>query len=458
VARRDDFRHVRPICRLWHGIVLTLLALAIVLSNRLAWRNPIRHGSCGVLQPSEECVAIARTLGDALQFYVVYDDADGFEDAEALRTALEVFLENTAVAMARGGVSFSYSFQHRVRNGSHLRRWFAPLPISGGFFLRVGDRIHGLSTPSCYVLRNGEVRGFSFGTALLAALRSLANPNPPIILFSSGHGERSPDQWRLGTGLARLALWIGQQGWRTRCVDGQQLEDISASNSLLLIVDPRTPFSPAEQVALQRFLGERNGRILLILTPESRSGLDDLLFQWNVLVDEDFLEKTAADWGDGVAVRRFASMDFLRPLLDYQLPVQFESVRQVREDIGGAGRVRVTPFLEVANGAGRPPLPIAVLATSAPADGLPIHLPSGELAVVGGDFLSNQYFSLLGNQLLFQQLANHFLEIATPATAAQPDEFRLNLSRAQLWQVGRTLLLGPILLLVPAILIWPRRR
>jgi hypothetical protein len=455
MARRDDFRHVRRRRRLFRWTVLLSFSLALVLANRLAWLHPRRLGGSGTLQPPRECIALARSIGEPLQFYAVYDDGDGFEEAESLRTALQVFLENARVALARGGVSFSYAFLHRIRQGGQLRRWFAPQPVSGGLFLCAGDRILGLAAPSCYILRDGEVRGFSLGTALLAALRSLADPNPPTVLFSRGHGERSPDQWRSDGGLARLRLWIGQQGWRAESAEVGQLAGRPAENCLLLIADPRSPFSPAEQVALQRFLGERQGRALLLLTPESRAGLEDLLFQWNVLVDAAGPWEIPAEWDDGVAVRRFAAVDFLQPLLDYRLPVQFDSVRQVREDLGGAGQVCVTPLLEFA---GHPPFPIAVLAAPTPRDSLPIRLPAGALAVVGGDFLSNRHFSLLGNQLFFQQLANHLLGNGQPPEESAPDEFRLHLARPQLWHVGRVLLLGPAILLALAVLLWWQRR
>ncbi|MDR3117636.1 MAG: GldG family protein [Puniceicoccales bacterium] len=458
MARRDDFRHARFRRRLCRWSLFLSLSLFLVLANRFAWLHPHRFGASSTLQAPRECIALARSLAlaEPLQFYVVYDDGDGFEEAEALRTALQVFLENTRVAMARGGVSFSYAFLHRMRQGGHLRRWFSPQPVSSGLFLRAGDRIIGLAAPSCYILRNGEVRGFSFGTALLAAMRSLANPNPPTIFFSRGHGERSPDQWRSDGGLARLRLWIGQQGWKAESVEIGQLAAREPGNCLLLIADPRSPFTPSEQVALQRFLSERQGRLLLLLTPESRAGLEDLLFQWNVLADAAGPREIPAEWDEGVAVRRFAAVDFLRPLLDYRLPVQFDSVRQVREDLGGAGQVSVTALLEFS---GHPPFPVAVLAAPALGDALPIRLPAGELAVVGGDFLSNRHFTLLGNQLFFQQLANHLLGNCRPPEESPPDEFRLHLSRTQLRHVGRVLLFGPAALLALAFLIrWQRRR
>jgi hypothetical protein len=65
---------------------------------------------------------------------------------------------------------------------------------------------------------------------------------------------------------------------------------------------------------------------------------------------------------------------------------------------------------------------------------------------------------LLGNQLFFQQLANHLLGNEQPAAESPPDEFRLQLSRPQLWHVGRILLLGPLFFFALAVFRLCQRR
>jgi hypothetical protein len=440
-------------------MVIFLLAAGILGANLLVGRRPVRINGAGVLQVSGECVTLARSLPQPLRVAVIYDDADGFEDAAALRQSLQIFLENTKTRLLRGGIPFSYDFYHRVRHAVPLRRWvedgpFPHVPVGSGIFIRAGNRLRELSLASCYALRGGEVRGFVFGPALLDAFRALANPNPPTVAFTVGHGERSLHRWRMEDGLSGLVQWIGRQGWRVETVDGGAIQRLDGANSLLAIVDPRAPFSPAEEVSLQRFLGERRGRLLLILTPDSRAGLVDLLAQWNVHPGD--VEELAADSDEGVQIRRFAmDLPFLAPLTNYQLPVQFDAVLPIRGDVAGEG-VAVHSLMEFH----RPPgaaVSVGVIAQR-PGPDVPISLSSGRLAVIGGNFLGNRNFALLGNQLFFQQLANHLLEVDSPPSPPLPEEFRLNLTRTQMWRIGRILIGGPIILLLAACLLrWFRR-
>jgi hypothetical protein len=459
---RDDFRHVRRMRRLQRLATLTLLTIVIVGVNLLFWRWPVRVGGKDRLQPHAECISVAQSLPQPVSIAIVYDDADGFAEAGSLRQSLQIFLENTKTSLFSAGVAFEYDFFHRVKHAGSLRRWLdgssTHSPIGCGIFVRAGNRLRELSLSSCYILMEGKVRGFSFDSALLEAFQALAKPHPPTIAFTVGHGERSLHRWRMEDGLGCLVQWIGRQGWDVQTVDGSTISQMDAANSLLVIVDPRAPFSPAEEISLQHFLGERNGRLLLILTPDSRAGLADLLSQWHVHV-EGFGE-TVSEFDENIQVQHFSNdLPFLTPLLHYQLPVQFESILVVGEESGDGGdwRIKVHPLLGFNRPSGGSPVPVGVIAQYPEADA-PIIFSNGRLAVIGGNFLSNRNFSLLGNQLFFQQLTKYLLEVEMPPSPQLPDEFRLGLTRTQMWHIGRVLICGPTLLFLVACFLWWLRR
>ncbi|MDR3317070.1 MAG: GldG family protein [Puniceicoccales bacterium] len=448
---RDDFCRARRLRRLWLS-VMVMLSLCILLGiNGLAAKFHRRFGSSSRTTPSKECIAQARSLGESLQLYVVYDDADGFEDATSLRTALQIFLENTRTSFSAAGVPFDYDFLHRLRHGARLEQWFASafpkIPPTSGIFLRSGNRIQGVPASACYVLRNGEVRGFSLGPALLEALRAISDPIPPTVYFLRNHGERSLQQRYSDGGLARLRQWIERQGWRAEPLDGDGLEKVDSAHGFLAIIDPRLPLRPREQVALQNFFEERGGRVLLVLTPESHGGLADFLFHWNVLAEDALKIATSSDGDDDISICHFAREDFLQSLIDYQMPVHFASVRPIREDIGGPGgaALRVTSLMETTATTLSPPFSIAVAVQKKMDTSAPIDQNPWKMAIIGGDFLSNRLFSLPGNQLLFQQLAFYLLDRKISSPLPPIDEFQLHLSKSEMGAIARTILFATLL-------------
>jgi hypothetical protein len=449
---RDDFRHARRLRWLRLSTLLPLLFLALLGLNLLGTRYYRRWNISPDRDLPGECVALAEGLRCPLQLFVVYDDGDGFEEADVLRTSLQIFLENARARFAAAGIPFDYAFLHRSRHAVPLKNWFAsarpPLSPAGGIYLRAGDRIRELSNSACYVLREGEVRGFSFGPALLGALRALAEPTPKTVYFLRGHGERSPQQRHGDGGLARLRHWIEHQGWRAISLDGDEIPSVPPADSIVAVVDPRIPPRPREEVALRALLEEGGGRLLLVLTPESHGGWSDFLRHWNVCADLPGSVLEPGDGEEGVQIRRFAAdVDFLGPSIDYQIPVQFDAVRSVAGDEerpAGEG-LRVTALLETSATAAAAPCPIAVAVQRDAATSAPVDLGPWKMVVVGGDFLSNRHFPLLGNQLLFQQIAFHLLDRPLPEQLPPLEEFRLNLSPGEIGAIGRRLLLLPFL-------------
>ena len=61
---------------------------------------------------------------------------------------------------------------------------------------------------------------------------------------------------------------------------------------LIIISAPQGRFQPFEEELLRQYLSTRAGRIILTLDPARDCGLDNLLYDWGVRVDDDVIYDT----------------------------------------------------------------------------------------------------------------------------------------------------------------------
>jgi hypothetical protein len=440
---RDDFRVARRWRRLGTGLLLLLITGLFLGINCLAGMAYSRRVPSPELASPAECVDLVRSLKMPLRVLLL---GEGGEPSGEFFTRLHLFLENVHADLQKNGMEMELTVLQRERQAGRLGELF-PTPSAGesGIYLRSGEAARLIPFSSCLRFREGQVRGFAFAPAFFTALRSLADAEPAAVYFLTGHGERSPEQRRLGTGLSRLQLWLGRRGWHTESLEMARLESVPPSRSILLIADPRVPFAQWECALLQRFLEERRGKVLLLLTPESVHGLDELLAQWRVQVGAEGPVERPSTYDEGIPIHRYAAAaDFLQPLIERQLPVLFDSVRRVGEG-RGEDFLSVLPLMEVESFAQKSSFPIAASARKCFPPNIPVDLPSGRLVVIGGDFLSNRYFALTGNQLLFQQLAAHLLDQPVSGDGVQAEDFQLSMGREEWNRFARVLLLMPFL-------------
>jgi hypothetical protein len=455
INRWDDFRVARRWrgIRRWISVGLFLLFFAGV--NGLSSRCYYRHDGNGMAMLPRRWLALARSLDSPLGAVVVRGDGGSTGCNEDFFRAAFLFLENVKDLFRRNGLNFDYAVSHGPRQLPSLQPAGAPSPPASGIYLQTGTKVCPISPTSCTVFRAGHLRGFSFFDAFGAALEALGDPVPMAVYFLRGHGERSPQMQPFDLAISRLKLYLGKLGWRGESLEISRLLDVDPIHSVVLLADPRIPLSPSECVTLHRFLEEKQGRMLVMLTHQSHHGLDDWLDQWQVKVDENGPREYPSQFDEGISVCRLsASAPFLQPLIDHQLPVQFDSLRVVAPTGNGHGdfSIQVLPLME-ATGTGDNPFPVAVAIERRSQSNFPIDLPSGKLVVVGGDFLSNRYFSLLGNQLFFHRLLTYFFPGDTVTPSPEPEGFQLPLSRSQVNAMGRTLVFAS---LVPLFLILVR--
>jgi hypothetical protein len=454
----DTFAAARLRRRLFMAAFMLLLGGALMEINILSERHYRRFGASKCYAIGDECVTLAKKIGEQLQLCVVCDEGDSFSDGDSPRPALRIFLENAKAALARGGVNFSYDFVSLAANGKSMEQWFGEcrpqMQPSSGIFLRAGDKLRELCQhPSC-AIGDWTSGDSAFERSLVSALRSLADGEQKTICFLRGHGERSLQRRSGDGGLSRMCQWVLRQGWQVAQIDGENIGEIGGANSLVAIVDPRLPLRKREQAALLSLLEEKRGRILILLTPDSHPSTGNFLYHWNVLADPPSPIATGDDRDDGVRICRFsAAAPYLRPIIDLQQPVQFDSVRRICEDEGGplGGHVRVEPLLESSPSHAAKAQTVAVSVENYSVPDGHIGIVPWKMVVVGGDFLANRHFALPGNQLLFQQLLFYLFDSEINAEFPRREELQINLTNREMHSLARTCIFLP--LIFPAIML-----
>ncbi|MGB3510495.1 MAG: Gldg family protein [Microcoleaceae cyanobacterium] len=103
------------------------------------------------------------------------------------------------------------------------------------------------------------------------------------IYFTQGHGERELKEGQKGFSEAVNAL--KNKNYIIESINLASISQVPEDADVLIIAGPQRAFLEAEVTALQQYL-EQGGGVLLMLDPSTDPELDDLLAQWGVLVDD----------------------------------------------------------------------------------------------------------------------------------------------------------------------------
>jgi hypothetical protein len=347
-----------------------------------------------------------------------------------------------------------------------------------------GDRRRALLVDELYHLNAKKERdSFQGEQVLTSALLDVSNPVRQKIYFLSGHGELSPEQVDAKTGLSDVRDQLKARNFEVGVVDLTVTRKIPADASLIVDVWPQTRFSAAEQELLRQHLGANAGRLILFLAPGISAislGLDDLLLDWGVLVDDDVICDTGAEnltEDNDLLVHSFRQgHPIIQSLWDMGLALRFGFARSVRPDPGltsGSGLTVVTlaatsktAWGETGYRLGRPPrfnnagnihpLPgmdppdsLGLVVASERVgvrDKLPFSVRGGRLVVFGtGDLIANTRLGVAGNWNIFLGAVNWTVEgregqLNIPARPIE--RFQLSLSAGSLLNLRYTLLLA----------------
>lgn len=253
---------------------------------------------------------------------------------------------------------------------------------------------------------------------ITSALIRVTRGTKKRIIFLQGHGERNIDnQNRDGFSLAQEALI--KQGYEVNQVSLLQEEFTHEGKAVLVIAGPRHSISSTELEQISKFLNA-GGRILLLIDPQTTTGLEKLTAQWGVTLGSgiivDQLDRIPRGSPTALRVRRFTSHEITS---DFTQPVIFPVARMIAFDEATGQGWKFTPLAHTSEKSWaerslddknpvfnekkdiRGPLTIAgILELKDPLKNN--RISQGSLAILGNStFASNAYLKFPGNTDFF---------------------------------------------------------
>lgn len=362
--------------------------------------------------------------------------------------------------------------------------------------LLCGDKRRVVTLAEIYRVENGEKKvAFQGEQAITSALLDVSEPEPKKIYFLAGHGELSPDDVDPTRGLSLLREMLRQRNFAIDSLNLAYLRRIPDDASLIVAAYPQGRFQPFEQELLREYLAANAGRLILLLAPRHPHGLEDLLLDWGILVDDDEIHDTdpqnMTEERELLLLAR-APHPVTQTLIDYRLFPRVGPARSVRPDPGrslGSGltvtvlaATSTTAWGEVSYsrqtipefnpGVDIRPLPgmepkdrLGVVVAServSVRDNLPFSVRGGRVVVFGtGDLVANNRIADVANQNIFLGAVNWTVDRDTQFNIpARPIErFQLSLSAGELSRLRYTLLLAlpAAAALLGLLVYWTRR-
>ncbi len=145
--------------------------------------------------------------------------------------------------------------------------------------------------PGTIVIERNSRRENVFGSdeqGLTNAILKVSQDKQVTIYFTTGHGEHTiGDSGQNGYSLLKSGLEA--LNFRVDSLDLKTVTSTLPSDiGALVIAGPRQPFDPAEVKIVKDYL-DKDGRTLVMVDPQNEAGLDDLLKEWNVKVQNDLV-------------------------------------------------------------------------------------------------------------------------------------------------------------------------
>lgn len=121
-----------------------------------------------------------------------------------------------------------------------------------------------------------------------SAIYALTQATRPTVHFIQGHGERSPDDFDRHRGYSRLAARLRDENLDIEGLNLGEAKSVPNHCALMIIAGPVREFAPFEISLIRDYLN-RKGRLLALLDARVRSGLEPLLMDWGVVLENDIV-------------------------------------------------------------------------------------------------------------------------------------------------------------------------
>lgn len=340
------------------------------------------------------------------------------------------------------------------------------------------------------IMVDGQTAGkrgiFRGEEAFSSAILSVSQATNPIIYFLTGHAEHRITDYG-NSGYSDLARAMRRDRMELKPLLLPGYSRIPEDCSALVIAGPDKKISPVEIDLLSDYLN-KNGRVLLLIDPAVKVGLDKLLGEWgvklatDVVVDPYFTrtgrELIVAKYEDHPLTRNLAGVS-----TTFYLP---RSVEPIAATSGTSTIQADKPRVFVLAGSSekgwaemdlsqnparfdagvdRPgPVPVAVAVEKGPVSGIEVEISPTRMVVIGdSDFVSNGGLKEGGggNEYFFMNVMNWLIEretlMAIPAKAPGILWLDMNRHQRRMTFLAMTVALPAVVALI-GLTVWLRRR
>ncbi len=424
--------------RVVNRIAQIVLSLSLILSlNFLAAKYFERYDltEAGTYTLAAETRAYIRELAEPVDIVVTIPDSP---ETELVLKDLQKLLRQYEAEDAKDGtallnVEFVDIYKQRARAQQLASRY--KLTKENVVLVASGDKSQEINPAKLYEVTDGETTGFIGERIITSAILNVSAEDTDKIYFLLGHGEMRLDDVDPRFGLSQVESFLKERNFELANLDLSIDPNVPEDADLIIIPSPQAALLPEEVEKLRRYLGERNGRMLVLINPGRAHGLDELLYDWGVLSDDMTVIDVGSDFkaqGGDLIIRRFAEHPITQLLIDNQINALFGLPRPVRTDpaslnmeglkveqiLGtsaqswGERDYRTQNPVKYDSGRDLPgPLSIATVSTRSAGSELGITIQGGRLIVFGNsDFVANNRFQAFGNQSLFINSINWALD------------------------------------------------
>ncbi len=340
-----------------------------------------------------------------------------------------------------------------------------------------------------YQTRDRRREGFRGESTLTAALLDVSSPEKKRIYFLAGHGEMRPDDVDRRRGLSGIRDELRQRNFEIAILDLNLSRKIPDDAALIIVASPQGRLQPFEEEQLRNFLTTRAGRLFLLLDYGVPHGLENLLFDWGIIVQDNLIidpdPSSITETGD-MRLWRFSrdASHITDNLINNNMSVIVGPARVVSDDLGRSlddglsvrkliatspsawgetsYRIKNVSFAYTPGQDLKGELGVMVISERLKPANLPLSVRGGRLAVIGtADLVTNDRIITIGNLNLFLATVNWAVDRDTqlniPVRPIQ--RFQLALSAEELVRLRLGLLLGVpgLVALLGLVVYWTRR-
>ena len=488
INRFNEYRVARRF-HVANRIVQIILGLCLVASlNYLAakYYTRIDLTQSGTYSLSPESKAHIRALEEPVSIIVTIPNDPEVAELKQIHQHLSKLLreyeaEGMKVGKAYINIEFLDIYQQRKR-AQDLRNKYK-LTQENIILIAMGERTREIRQAELYEVADNQVTGFRGEKVITSAIIDVSAKDEDKIYFLVGHGEMRLEDVDPLRGLSQLEAFLRERNYILATLDLAVEENVPLDADLIVVPSPQAGLLSEEVEKLRRYMSERNGRMIVLIDPGRRHGMEELFYDWGILADDMVVEDIGPDFrvqGGDLIIRRFAAHPITKLLVDYQVTALFGRPRPMRTDPGSLKdpRLKVTQIIGTSDQSWaesdyrtedpikfdeerdlKGPIPIASVSTRTAGTGLGINIPGGRFVAFGNsDFITNNRLRAFGNRTLFFNsmnwalAKNSMLNIATrPLESYQVVMSKRDLNRTLIYYAilpSATALLGLLIYLI----------